>query len=828
MKISKNLIIILILVLCTNFTIASPWRLFSISFSQKDITPLKSRSYYEKAFDAKERKTLKTADKKRTKAQKTMLEYQKYYKLYLEYQKYISLTKDPKKIKTATKKSEAYLKKTLKYGYDATEQLVDANQTIYTIYNKKLSSFKLENNLVALKDSLMMLYTMNYDTSYLIRVAVDKNQDIKNLEKIVSACKYQDKAIFLQELSFGLFYDDKEIIDTVQKLYTKKITPPKVVEISYYNKDNDPNLYFSKREILFKKLLLSKTEKDTVTEIKKLETKAKEYNLIAEEHYNICSEKSAAMETETNFVKKRQLTEEATKNQAAYFENKNYELQNYIIANKQLYKLYTHKMNDVRKDSADLLKKGLNYENLANKYYVYSEIAETELTAKNDETEYLKRLKILNFQLIALQNCENAISTYFNLLVSDVTDNFLFTQDEATADIYKKDEPKKDETKKDDTKKDETKKDDTKKDETKKDDKYVYESSWYYDSENPDLKKLEDKKGTYFKVQCGIFKDMLPIKEYKNFEPITVDKFKDNKLIRVMVGEYQTYEAAELALEKIKPKYSDAYIVAYVDGKRTTYATAKPKIVKNEAYNEQILKEKAKINGQTYAPKEVVVKDETKKDETKKDEVKKDKSKDADLNIVKAKNVADIKNLSYLVQFAAFSVPKTEKELNGLTNIYTFETKNKLTRYLVGTYETLDEANVKLLEIKKLGYDDAYVTAFKDGYEVGVTDKEKSKTKEVESADNKIIYKVQIGAYIVDPTDKSMYDKFPNIKDKYKFDKYTTADNLIAYTIGSCKTFTEVSKLSDELSKLGVSDRFIVAFKGTARITLSEAKKITD
>jgi len=835
LKIRQLIVTLFIILFFSSSVVSNPFLSSFDNFLNNTILPLNKRSYYQKIFSKDEQKSLAKADKKRLQAEKFLVKYDENNKLYLQHLNYIKTTKDAKKIKQATKKASKYQKKSLKFGFKGLDIMFESNKTTYTIYNKKLSSFPKDTVLTKYKDSLLMLYTLKNDSAAMMKISAATLQETAKYNKLDSAYRKQTEAIKIQELAFGLYYDDKIVIDTVKKLYTKKV---QIVKKTISANKNYPNLYVSKSDTIFSLTGLKPSEKNDIKTIKANTEESLIYNQNAAIFHDKAEQNKLLATNELNFVKRNKLTDEAKKAETSYYQNKIAEIENNIASNNLLYDLYTKKANEIRpKDSTLILKQGLESENFANKYYIYSEVLYDEAEDNNVlENKYLDLMKVNNFKLVALQHFENAFCKYLGLKTTEVIDNYSFIQDKIVTEIYtdttkiadntKKIEDKKNtDIKKDDKKNTDIKKDDKKNTDIKKDDKkiavkdttksqYIYESSWFYTKENPDLQKIVAKKGVYFKVQCGIVKDLLPIKDYQNYEPITVDKFKDNDFIRILVGEYQTVEGAEYALSKLKKTFPDAYIVGYVDGTRDFYSNAKLKMKKTDDYEQIVTAEKAKIDGETYVAKKA-------EPVAKSDEY------------IVGKDVATLTATSYLIQLGTYSKPKTSEDLKGLKNIYTLETKNGLTRYMLGVYDTKDVADKKLIEVKNLGFEDAYVTAFKNGTEILVseTKTEKATEKVVEKTaetEGKISYKVQLGAYVLEMTDKEFFEKFPTLKGKYTVSHYTTVDNLIGYTVGSCANFDDVNKLMTELSDIGIADKFIVAFNGTKRITIAEAKKLTE
>jgi len=785
------------------------------------ILPLSERAYYESIFSEEDKKELELASSLATKGQENFDKYLVIRKKYDEYVNYAKKSKDVAKKKKALKNSEKYEKKALKKGHKAMNYFTEANKITYDLYDKKfvdykkLKIFKKDTTTLKMFDTLNKVYSRYYDSAQIVKNQAEKEDNINNFDKLIDADNLELKAINLQEFTFGIFNKDTLIIDSVKKHYF----PPKVIVTEPVF---DPNIYVSKKEQIIPLLSLTTTETSKYKLVETNNLKADGFIKKYEENAKKVIETNDAIEKETVVSKKRQLQTQSN----TYTKNSNTNLvsaaKSYYDSNLKLYNVYAAKISDVRLEDSVKSAKGMEYEELADLYYIESEIALDKTISMAAGSEKFREIMYANeYLLIAIQHIENAMCLYLSIETTDVIDNTSFTvilPDTTTLITETTDSKSENKDSKKDT--DINKGTDTKT--NKKENKtvttkdttstYTYESSWFYNSENANLQKLSTKKGTYFKVQAGYLKSLPSIKDYKNYEPISVDKFKNKDEFRVLFGEYQTTEAAELALEKIKKIYPEAYIVGFVDGTRVTYAKAKESMTKASNYDDMALKEKAKIETSIAAT--------TTTTETSKIDAEVETSA-----FVTGKDVTTLKAMVYLIQLGTYALPQTREDLKNLKNIYSI-TENGLTRYMLGVYYNSTDAKVKLNEVKNLGFADAYITAFNNGMEIGLTDALIIENAVDEA--NKIVYKVQVAAFVTKLSDNEFYIKYPVLKGKYSLSNYSTTDNLIAYAVGNCETYSEAKAILDELGNLGITDKYIVAFKGTEKISVTEARKITD
>lgn len=96
----------------------------------------------------------------------------------------------------------------------------------------------------------------------------------------------------------------------------------------------------------------------------------------------------------------------------------------------------------------------------------------------------------------------------------------------------------------------------------------------------------------------------------------------------------------------------------------------------------------------------------------------------------------------------------------------------------------------------------------------------------IEPLGDKVIYKVQIGAFsnsLPDYIDR-LYKKLSVLR---RIDTYTTEKGVVVYTIGELASLDDAVRLQNQIRIEGVSDAFVVAFINGKRITLNEAKEIS-
>jgi len=90
-----------------------------------------------------------------------------------------------------------------------------------------------------------------------------------------------------------------------------------------------------------------------------------------------------------------------------------------------------------------------------------------------------------------------------------------------------------------------------------------------------------------------------------------------------------------------------------------------------------------------------------------------------------------------------------------------------------------------------------------------------------------VVYKVQIGAYskgLPDYIDR-LYKKLSVLR---RIDHYTDERGIVVYTVGELSNFDDAVKLQNQIRQEGVKDAFVVAYLNNKRISLNEARKLSE
>ena len=323
-------------------------------------------------------------------------------------------------------------------------------------------------------------------------------------------------------------------------------------------------------------------------------------------------------------------------------------------------------------------------------------------------------------------------------------------------------------------------------------------------------------EGLVFKVQIGAFRNPIPQSHFRGFAPIMAEN-AGKGITRYTAGLFKTFNMANEAKGSIRSiGYSDAFVVAFFNGKRINMTQARGMLnggaanTESFANNTDNVKTNNSQNTNTpIAPKVVVV--------TK--EVKDGRSKD----------VRNIEGVFFTIQVGVYSKEVTVGQLNNVSPLNSERTASGLIRYTSGVFTTLEEANAVKERIRADGIPDAFVVAYSNGVKTTVaaakTELELNvlaPSNEVSAKNLTIKFKVQLGEYTSDvPLDEAgLFLKLTSRGIK----NYIQGDKTI-YIIGSFKAYSSATDLQNEMKEMGVKNPKVVAFQKSKAIDLNEALK---
>lgn len=840
-KIKKNILSVTLIAVIFFASTGSSLILQNINF---DFNKLKKKSYYEKIFDANEIKQLAKLEKKYNKGASKMKKAESLFSKAEGYELLAKEAEGNRKEKKYIRKSARYNKRALRNSFKGYALLFAPTEAQYDIYRGKLKKMeKHDSPEHKLAEKLSDTAKIIFKKGIKQRKKAEKktgNKKNKLYKKAYNLCR---EAIEKQELAFGLYKYDPEIdmdkttgkqekdkkneknkkdkkdkenkkkdVKKDDKKENKEIV--KKSNIPEYDIDKDPNLYRSKDKIILPELDLNEHDQ---AQIKKSNEKIDYANKLmknVDELYAKINLLKDKIKKEKSTKKKNLLKQDAETLEMGVFVKMNKAANSYFDANVIKYKIYLKNISKIRKNKkAPIVKIAKNYERSADSLFAQAKTINAQAKLAYNmyaSVKYRTFMNALQTILAAIQEQENAYCTYFGFPTDTLQGKNGYSLSVENEDLAKKDEKG-------------TKNKGKKVTDKAKKSNPKYLGSYVYSVSKPKPEKLKHKKGIIFKIQVGVFKELLPLGKYGIYSPISFDAFKNNPLRRFMLCEFRSSEAAEHVLKKIKAKgMKSAYIIGYIDGKRFPYSTAKARLVINDEYKKNKKKELASF---TEKPESV---DDSSKPIAKKKSVK-IKYGTKKYDFAKGKDVTKTKGLIYGIQLGLFSLPKTNHQLKQIRPLLEIKTSQG-TKFLKGPYYTYESANSDKIFVIEKGFESAYIKAFLNGKQIPTKEARKKQKKVVTrkkatEPKSDIYFAVQIGAFSSEVSGKSK-KQFQEIAKKYTISKKTDKNGLFIYIVGKNTVFQKTVNHKKELQKAGYSDVFVVAFNKNEKIPVGKALEL--
>ncbi len=258
-----------------------------------------------------------------------------------------------------------------------------------------------------------------------------------------------------------------------------------------------------------------------------------------------------------------------------------------------------------------------------------------------------------------------------------------------------------------------------------------------YSENRPIPMDMEMPNGIYYKVQIGAFRNDIPQNLYDEFAPICGESLA-NGIKRYTAGFFLKLEGADQIKREIRDiGYSDAFVVAYRDGKRIPLYEAIDKtdsadfvaaIEKEYIYGDK--GEAPKTVGSASKSSNAVNQGSAKEEENvNHGKVNETPSKSlvtdyykGDVSTVKATQVEAVQGLFYTVQVGVYSKPVAAKNMHNIKNLNSELTESKKIRYTSGRYPSMMAAVEKRAEARSLGINDAFMTAYYNGRRISLSE----------------------------------------------------------------------------------------------------------
>lgn len=355
-----------------------------------------------------------------------------------------------------------------------------------------------------------------------------------------------------------------------------------------------------------------------------------------------------------------------------------------------------------------------------------------------------------------------------------------------------------------------------------------------YSNSNPIPRNPALPDGLVFKVQIGAFRNPVSNTAFGGLTPINSETVTGSDLIRYLVGLFRTTEAAFVARDQArKMGFRDAFVVAYMNGKRISITEARKLAAgqPQDEYKSLVSNETSALNNNNTASYQAPanqVKNTTQSSET-----------------YSYPDVTQNKDLFYTVQIGVYKYPVPPSELKNLSPIYEEKTQGFI-RYTTGIFATPEQANSEKNKIVQKGIADAFVSAYYKGQKISLGEAKRisqggqQTTRQTTTTTNtqnpvanespatydkgSIVFKVQVGAY-KEQVPVDMVNRFIAVARNHQLGQFVEGGSTI-YMVGSFTNYDEAVKTKDAIVKEGLKDAFVIAFAGNKKIPVPEALKI--
>jgi WD40 repeat protein len=371
-------------------------------------------------------------------------------------------------------------------------------------------------------------------------------------------------------------------------------------------------------------------------------------------------------------------------------------------------------------------------------------------------------------------------------------------------------------------------------------------------------------EGLVFRVQIGAFKNPIATNQFKGLAPVGGETTPQG-FIRYQAGLFDKYNNANAVKNDLKKLgYKDAFVVAYLNGKRVNLADALASLQqKGEPVNTDVnatagITANNNVPVNNMQPTNVV----------------------GETQPLQSSNLTAVNGLLFTIQIGIYSNNVSNTLLRNLKPIYREKLDNGNYRYTAGIYSNLDLVKTDRRKVNAIGIGDAFVSAYLNGQRIKITDAiekasndktiqfppqqpiifpgEAAQTSNneqvpvnnnqptnntsgiqpfsngvteapaatadngVKANDDGITFKVQIGAFR-NQVPQQIADTWLKVKTWPV--KYMQVNDLYLYTVGSFTEARFAQKLRGDVVSLGITDAFIVVFKDGKKLYGAEAQK---
>jgi hypothetical protein len=301
---------------------------------------------------------------------------------------------------------------------------------------------------------------------------------------------------------------------------------------------------------------------------------------------------------------------------------------------------------------------------------------------------------------------------------------------------------------------------------------------------------VNNPTGLIYRVQVGAFRKPISKDAFRDFAPVSGEVLK-NGLTCYLAGYFNSSKSAISARKQIRSLgYVDAFIVAYCDGKRISFAQGRELEIsgrcKSMSQDELILALK-----QNNSSNEI--------------------NSDRKINEYKSANYLNTPNarkaeigeeqehLFFTVQIGVYNKPISNNQLAEFSKLVTFKTDKGKIRYSSGMFENLNDAKIHRKEALARGIKDAFIVAYYKGKRISIVEANNLISKNDPSIFQKVNKSISVNTNNSNSSKDSLVNLMfylPEVKPSIK------NDSIVQFSI-ECTKDEAISKL-ERLNRVGI------------------------
>lgn len=221
----------------------------------------------------------------------------------------------------------------------------------------------------------------------------------------------------------------------------------------------------------------------------------------------------------------------------------------------------------------------------------------------------------------------------------------------------------------------------------------------------------ETPKGLVFKVQVGAFRNPIPQDLFKGFAPIHGERTASG-ITRYTAGVFKDFRNANRAKNEIRQLgYSDAFVVAFYDGKRISFSE-----LRNLGDDDALLaggNASTNTNTTTTTPQRTTPPPRQEITTPDRPRVNPDIAS-------QTRSVEQIEGLFFTVQVGVYTNTVLPRRLNNIPELNSEVAPDGNIRYTSGVFENLFQAQERRSNVAAQGISDAFITAYYNGNRISV------------------------------------------------------------------------------------------------------------